>query len=97
SPSQQVRYEGEASPVNLARFLGAPVSVGDLVDILLGLPPARTPVTPPTLERDTDQRLVVTVPFDGGTQRLWFDPATLEIQRAEERHGEELTFVAAFE
>ena len=97
SPSQQVRYEGEASPVNLARFLGAPVSVGDLVDILLGLPPARTPVTPPTLERDTDQRLVVTVPFDGGTQRLWFDPATLEIQRAEERRGEELTFVAAFE
>jgi hypothetical protein len=97
SPSQQVRYEGEASPANLARFLGAPVSAGDLVDILLGLPPARTAVTPPTLERDADQRLVVTLPFDGGTQQLWFDPTTFDIQRAEERRGEQLTFVVAFE
>src|SRR5262245_63052649 len=41
SPSQQVRYEGEATPLNLARFLGAPVSVGARVYIQLGLPPAR--------------------------------------------------------
>jgi hypothetical protein len=97
SPSEQVRYEGEASPPNLARFLGAPVTVADLIDILLGLPPARTAVTPPTLERDPDRRLVVTLPFDGGTQRIWFDPTTFEVVRAEERRGDVLTFVVAFD
>lgn len=85
SPSQQVRYEGEASPFNLARFLGAPVSVGDLVDILLGLPPVRVATAPATLSRGAEGALVVTVPFDGGTQVLSFDPATRELQHGEER------------
>src|SRR5262245_27885375 len=97
SPSQEVRYEGEASPQNLARFLGAPVSVGDLVDILLGLPPARIATTPPTLARESDQQLLVTIPFDGGTQRLWFDPATLELRRAEELRDGRSTFTLAFD
>lgn len=97
SPSEQARYEGEASPQNLARFLGAPVSVADLVDILLGLPPARVASTTPTVERDADQQLVVTVPFDGGTQRLWFDPVTLELRRAEELRNGARTFTLAFD
>src|SRR2546425_9323940 len=42
-PMQAIRYEGSATPENLARFLGTPVSVPDLVDILLGLPPQREP------------------------------------------------------
>jgi hypothetical protein len=96
SPSEQVRYEGDASPRNLARFLGAPVSVGDLVDILMGLPPARVAAATPTLERDADQHVVVTVPFDGGTQRLWFDPVTLELERAEERRDDTVVFSVAF-
>jgi hypothetical protein len=97
SPSDQVRYEGEASPLNLARFLGAPVSVSDLVDILMGLPPARTAVAPPTAERDAEQHIVVTVPFVGGTQRLWFDAATHQLARVEERRGDTLTFTLAFD
>ncbi len=97
SPAEQVRYEGEASPQNLARFLGAPVSVGDLVDILLGLPPARTLVGQPGLGRDAEQRLVLTLPFDGGVQWLWFDPVTLQVARAEERRGDVLTFTLAFD
>jgi hypothetical protein len=97
SPSEQVRYEGEASPQNLARFLGAPVSIGDLVDILMGLPPARAAAGRPTLERDPDQQVVITVPFDGGTQRLWFDPVTLEVKRGEERRDDTLTFTLAFD
>jgi len=97
SPSQQVRYEGEASPLNLARFLGAPVSVGDLVDILLGLPPARVASGPATLARGTDGVLVVTLPFDGGTQLLSFDPATLELTHAEERRGDALALTVSFE
>jgi hypothetical protein len=64
SPSEQARFEGEASPTNLARFLGAPVSVGDLVDILMGLPPARVASRPPTLERAPDARWLVTLPIE---------------------------------
>jgi hypothetical protein len=96
SPSDQVRYEGEASPKNLARFLGAPVSVSDLVDILMGLPPARTATGSPTFAREPDQHIVITVPFDGGTQRLWFDPVTLVLERAEERRGDAVVFMVAF-
>src|SRR5581483_5838061 len=38
-PAEGTRYEGPATPANLARFLGTPVAVGDLAAILLGLPP----------------------------------------------------------
>jgi hypothetical protein len=95
-PSQQVRYEGEASPLNLARFLGAPVSVGDLVDILLGVPPVRAATGPAVLSRGADGTLVVTVPFDGGTQVLSFDPATLDLQHGEERRGDALALTVTF-
>jgi hypothetical protein len=95
-PSQQVRYEGEASPLNLARFLGAPVSVGDLVDILLGVPPVRVATGPAVLSRGDEGALVVTVPFDGGTQVLSFDPATLDLQHGEERRGDVLALAVTF-
>ncbi|HJW68870.1 MAG TPA: hypothetical protein VJ829_05895 [Candidatus Binatia bacterium] len=96
SPSQRVRYEGEASPLNLAHFLGAPVSVGDLVDILLGLPPGRVATAPATLSRGAEGALVVTVPFDGGTQVLSFDPATRELQHGEERRGDAVALSVSF-
>jgi hypothetical protein len=96
SPSDQVRFEGEASPKNLARFLGAPVTVTDLVDILMGLPPARSATGPPAFARDPDQHIVITIPFEGGTQQLWFDPVTLQLERGEERHGDTLVFTVAF-
>jgi hypothetical protein len=97
NPSEQARFEGEASPANLARFLGAPVSVGDLVDVLMGLPPARVASRPPTLERAPDQRWLVIVPVEGGEQRVWFDPYTLDPRRAEEQHGGVVTFTVAFD
>ena len=40
-PAESTRYEGPASAANLTRLLGAPVEVGDVVEVLLGLPPAR--------------------------------------------------------
>ena len=69
-PSQQVRYEGEASPLNLARFLGAPVSVGDLVDILLGVPPVRVATGPPVLSRGAEGVLA----GDGAVRRRHAGP-----------------------
>ena len=96
SPSNEARYEGEASPLNLSRFLGAPVSVSDLIDLLFGLPPQRTATAPPTLGRSSDGALLLSVAFDGGTQQLWFDPATLELRRAEERRGDAVALTAEF-
>jgi hypothetical protein len=96
SPSNEARYEGEASPLNLSRFLGAPVSVPDLIDLLFGLPPQRTATAPPTLGRSSDGGWLISVAFDGGTQQLWFDPATLELRRAEERRGDAVALTAEF-
>ena len=79
-------------------FWARPCRSGDLVDILMGLPPARDRRRgPPTLERDPDQRIVLTIPFDGGAQQLWFDPTTLELARAEERRGDAVVFTVAFD
>src|SRR5206468_88266 len=46
---QGTRYEGAATPANLARFLGTPATVADVVDVLLGTAPRRTPAGPSTL------------------------------------------------
>src|SRR5207244_2042507 len=43
---QGTRYEGAATPANLARFLGTPATVADVVDVLLGTAPRRTPAGP---------------------------------------------------
>ena len=86
--AQGVRYDGEASPENLARFLGAPITVSDLVDVLMGLPPARTPVAPPVARRTADGEWEVLVPLADGVQTLWFDGATRRLARAAEQRGD---------
>jgi hypothetical protein len=93
-PQQGVRYEGPASPANLARLLGAPLAVGDLVDVLLGVPPVREATGAPTLARERDE-YVLTIAFRGGVQRLRFTVDTLELTAAEEsRDGGASTRVA---
>jgi len=83
-PQQGIRYEGAATPENLARLLGTPLEVDDLVDVLLGVPPARRESAPPSLARDGDE-YVLTVPYAGGSQELRFATDTLELTRVEER------------
>ena len=82
-PQQGVRYEGEASPANFQRLLGTPLAVGDLVDVLLGAPPAREPTAPPTLARDGAE-YVLTIPYRGGVQRVRFATDDLELTAVEE-------------
>lgn len=82
-PSRGVRYEGQASAANLARFLGAPVTVPDLVDILLGVVPVRAPIAEPRLARQGEE-YAVTVDFADGVQTLWFASTSLDLVRAEE-------------
>jgi len=83
-PQQGVRYEGPASPANLARLLGTPLGVGDLVDVLLGVPPARQAIATPTLDRDGADN-VLTLVYRGGTQVVRFASDTLEMREVDER------------
>jgi len=83
-PQQGVRYEGAASPANFRRLLGTPLAVADLVDVLLGVPPARTPIAEPTLTRDGDE-YVLTIVYRGGTQVLRFGVDTLEMTSVEDQ------------
>jgi len=95
-PHEGIRYEGPATPENLARFLGASVQVDDLVDILLGVPPARAPTAPPTLQV-ADDAYLVSFTHVGGIQRLWFAGDTLELRRVEEQAAEEIVVRLRFD
>ena len=94
-PQQRVRYEGPASPANFARLLGTPLGVGDLVDVLLGVPPTRQAIAPPTLERDGGE-YVLTVPYRGGSQLVYFTTDTLQMTRVEERRDGAATMHVTF-
>jgi len=89
------RYEGAATPANLARFLGAPASVPDVVDILLGTAPRRTPAGPPTL-RTTHGEYELTVPLADGSQRLRFAGDPLRLVAADETHKDGAALHVAF-
>jgi len=82
------RYEGAATPANLARFLGAPASVPDVVDILLGTAPHRTPAGPPLLRATADGEYELTIPLADGSQRLRFAGDPLRLVGADESHGD---------
>src|SRR5206468_3129263 len=71
-PARGTRYEGRATPANLVRFLGAPIEVADVVDVLLGVPPAREPVAPPVMSVTREGEYRVALPLAGGTQTIWF-------------------------
>lgn len=87
-PSEATRYEGAATPENLRRVLGAPVSVPDVIDVLLGLPPARTPIGPATVTSAPAGGIALRLPLADGEQTIWFAGESLTVVRAEERRGE---------
>src|SRR5262245_482642 len=95
-PSQSTRYEGPATPENLRRFLGAPVAVDDIVDVLLGVPPARAPVDTPELSATKEGGYRLTVPLARGTQTIWFAGDTLLVERAEEANDGGVALAVAF-
>jgi hypothetical protein len=93
-PADATRYDGAATPENLTRFLGAPVAVPDIVDILLGVPPARTPVAPPELATTRQGQYRLRLPLGEGEQTIWFAGDTLAVVRAEMRAGARALSVA---
>jgi hypothetical protein len=83
-PQQGIRYEGPATPANFARLFGTPLGVADLVDVLLGVPPARMAIERPALDRSGDE-YVLTIRYRGGAQLVHYAIDTLQITRIEER------------
>jgi len=93
---QGIRYEGAATPANLARFLGAPASVADIVDVLLGTAPRRTPSGPPALHATTDGTYELSVPLADGVQRLRFSGDPLRLVAADETRRDGAALHVAF-
>ena len=96
-PARATRYEGEATPANMTRFLGAPVAGADVVDVLLGVPPERRPVAPPALSVTGEREYRLTIPLADGTQTIWFQGDTLVVRRAEETSGDTVALRVAFD
>lgn len=96
-PARATRYEGPATPANLVRFLGAPVTVGDVVDLLLGVPPARTPVAAPSVTTTREGEYRVTVPLAAGEQTIWFGGEPPVVLRADETRDGRSVFHAVFD
>lgn len=83
-PAEATRYQSPATAENVSRLLGAPVAVPDVVDVLLGLPPARKPAGKLVFATGPDGQYLVTVPFAGGVQTIRFAGDTLNVIGAEE-------------
>lgn len=96
-PSEGARYEGPATPANLRHFLGAPVAVADVVDILLGVPPGRTPAGRPTLTFTPEGDYRLRIPLRDGEQTIWFASDTHLVLRAEETRDDALALRVAFD
>src|SRR5207249_870159 len=73
----------------------APVEVGDVVDVLLGLPPARAAAGPPALAAHEDEYRL-TLPLAAGAQTIWFAGDTLSVRRAEETRDGAVALRVAF-
>jgi hypothetical protein len=95
-PGEGVRYEGSASPENLTRFLGAPIEPEAVVDILLGLPPARRATGTPVLTLTPEREYRLVLPLADGEQTIWFAGDTLAVTRAEERRAEAAPLLVSF-
>jgi hypothetical protein len=85
-PAERTRYEGPATPANMRRVLGAPIALSDVVDILLGVPPARVPTGAPRLTVTSAGEYRLALPLEDGEQLVWFAGDPLAVRRAEEIH-----------
>jgi hypothetical protein len=83
-PDEATRYQSAATAENLRRLLGTPVAVPDVVDVLLGVPPARSVAGTPSLATTATGEYRLTLPIPGGVQTLRFAGDTLDVLGAEE-------------
>lgn len=87
-PAEGIRFEGAPRPEVMARILGIPVAVEDLVDILLGVPPRRESAGEPSLTVIDDGEIELVLPLAAGYQSFRFSNGGEELRRVEERRGD---------
>src|SRR5439155_27314010 len=69
----------------------------DIVDVLLGVPPARDPIAAPVLSTTREGEYRLELPLADGTQTIWFTGDTLRVRRAEETRRGGTVLRVAFE
>jgi outer membrane lipoprotein-sorting protein len=92
-------YGGRASAENLARFTRLDLELAEVIDMLIGLPPARERRGAPSIvfERPQGWWKVTSDLVRGGTLVLWFDPESLLAMRASEiERGGIVRYVAQY-
>lgn len=79
-------YSGKATVENFARFTRLELGLGDVADLLLGLPPTRSRAGRATLRFDAPEGFwrVATRSDAGDTTTVWFDPDTLRPSKSTE-------------
>lgn len=76
-PREGVVYRGSANPVTIARFTRLHLSPGQVVRLLLGLPPFAVGTDGARVRAEPNGGYRVDLPhFDRGHARLWFDAQT---------------------
>jgi hypothetical protein len=66
-------YRGPTTAASVGAYIGVPLSVADVVAVLLGLPPERRAIAPATVAFDDTAGLIrVHVPIEGGRQDTWY-------------------------
>jgi outer membrane lipoprotein-sorting protein len=92
-------YRGRASADNLARFTRLDLGLSDMVDLLVGLPPARERRGRPSIafERPQGWWRVSSGLTNGGTLDVWFDPDSVLPVRASETDAQgSVRYVAGY-
>lgn len=87
-PAEGTRFEGAPRPEVVARVLGIPVAIEDLVDILLGVPPRRDPAGRPSSTVTAAGEVEIVLPVADGYQSFWFAGDDGELRRVEERRAD---------
>ncbi len=84
APQEHTVYRGEASPENLWRYVRLALPVGDLVDIILGAPPARAGGEPQVTFDGPSGEIRLRQPFSDGAQIVSFSLAELPVAAEEQ-------------
>jgi hypothetical protein len=73
------------------------MAVSDVVDVLLGMPPARRPSAQPEVEMTPEREYRLTLPLADGAQQVWFADDAYTVRRAEEARRGRAALRVAFD
>ncbi len=96
APQEHTLYRGRASPENLWRYVRLMLPVDDLVDIVLGTPPARAGGEAQVTFDAQSGAVVLRQVWRDGAQMVWFSPADLPVAAEEQTANGRAQWRASF-